>query len=305
MASGFLLASIAGFAILSGVLFERRLWCRYLCPLGRMAAVFSSTSLLEWRANISICNSSCRTNNCYKGKDETRGCPLYQGPFSLRSNQNCILCGNCVKICENNSPTLNLRIPGHELWAAAKPEHVTTIFLPVIIGTQFFRGLEQYHAAMIPLQQMYGHWGGLAVLLLTTVAASFLFVWICGKLAFWHLKDRGIRKSQLFSYAIVPLAFAFECGYQLRPLFSRMGQFFPTLGRQLGVPLDFLDFSTPVAAAKPWQMLIILAGVVASLLVQREIAKMHELVGRKHLSYSKSIPVLLLVFVYIGLFAVM
>ena len=143
------------------------------------------------------------------------------------------------------------------------------------------------------------------MLLLATVAVSFLFVGICGKLAFRHLKDTGIRKSHLFSYAIVPLAFVFECGYQLRPLFSRMGQFFPILGQQFGVPLEFLDFSTPAAAAKPWQILVVLLGVAVSLLVQREIAKVHERAGQKHLGYLKSIPVLLLASVYIGLFAVM
>jgi transcriptional regulator with AAA-type ATPase domain/polyferredoxin len=305
MTTGFLLMSIAGFAILSGVLFERRLWCRYLCPLGRLAAVFSTTSLLEWRANTSICNSSCRTNTCYKGGEGVRGCPLYQGPFSLRSNHNCILCGNCVKICANNSPALNLRIPGHELWAAVKPEQVTAVFLPIILGTQFFRGLEQYHASVSPLQQLYGHWGGLAVLLLTTIAASFLFVEAGGKLLFGRLKDTAVRKGHLFSYAIVPLAFAFEFGYQLRFLFSRMGQFFPILGRQFGVSLEFLDFSTPAAAAKPWQVFAVLVGVVVSLFVQREIARAQEVAGPRHLGSLKSVPVLLLASVYIGLFAVM
>ena len=124
----FLLASILGFAILSGVLYERRVWCRYLCPLGRLAATFSGCSVIEWRSNSSICNSTCKTNACYKGTEKVAGCPLYQGPFSLHSNQDCILCGNCVKICENASPAFNLRIPGHELWASLQPENRITSY---------------------------------------------------------------------------------------------------------------------------------------------------------------------------------
>jgi len=140
---------------------------------------------------------------------------------------------------------------------------------------------------------------------LSTIATSFLFVEICGKLAFGNLKNTGIRKSHLFSHAIVPLAFAFEFGYQLQPLFSRMGQFFPILGRQLGIPLEFLDFSTPAAAAKPWQVLIILFGVALSLLVQRAITIRQQTADQNHLSLIKSIPALVLAAFYIGLFAVM
>jgi len=305
LATGLLLGSIACMAALSGLLYERRLWCRYLCPLGRMAGVFSSTSLLEWRSNTSICNSSCRNNNCYKGSDNIRGCPLYQGPFSLRSNQNCILCGNCVKICEKNSPSLSLRIPGHELWAAAKPEQVTAIFIPVILGTQIFRGLEHYPNLVTPLQQLYNHWGGLAVLLLTTTALSFLFVEIGGRLAFGDLKDACIKKGHLFCYAIVPLVFTFEFGFQLQPLFSRMGQFFPVLGRQVGIPLDFLDFSTPAAAAKPWQVLVILLGVSVTLFCQRALAATQQSADQKYMNFRKTIPAIVLAVIYICLFIVM
>ena len=276
-ATGFLLLSILLGAVISGILFERRLWCRYLCPLGRLAAVFSSCSVIEWRVNSSICNSTCQSNACFKGTDDVPGCPIYQGPFSLRSNHNCILCGNCVKLCENASPALNVRIPGHELWAALKPERVSTIFFPVILGTQIFRGLEHTPLAQVLEGVTHSAWTALAIILLLAAAVSYYFIKGAGHLAFGKLQDTSIEKGALLTYALIPLGFTFELGYQLRPLFEEMGHFFPILGRQLGLDLTFLDFAAAAGSAKPWQTLCILLGMLVSLVILRILVKNHEI----------------------------
>jgi polyferredoxin len=276
MATGFLLLSISFFAILSGLIFERRLWCRYLCPLGKLGAVYSGCSIVEWRSNNSICNTTCNDNICYKGDTHNRGCPLYQGPFSLHSNQNCILCGRCVKLCPSDSPALNLRIPGHELWATLKPEKVTTIFVPVILGTQLFRGIEHvsfiqhFETSFLPMWAVY------ALLLLATTAASYAFTQISGTIAFGSLKNSYITKGSLFIHAITPLALAFEIVYQLNPLLTRFGHFLPTLGRQLGVNWEAWDFAYQPESIKPWQVLFILFGMAASTAFLKVLIKNHQ-----------------------------
>jgi len=306
LATGFLLLAIASFAVLSGILYERRLWCRYLCPLGRLAAVFSGCSIIEWRSNNSICNSTCKTNNCYKGDENTPGCPLYQGPFSLRSNQNCILCGNCVKACPNDSPSFNLRIPGHELWASLKPEKVTNIFVPVILGTQIFRGLE--HTALLYRLEsnMHSRWLLYAVLLLAATAISFGFARISGALSFGELRDTSIKKGELFGHAIIPLAFTFEFVYQLNPLLTRLGTFFPTLGRQIGLDLEFLNFTSGSGAVKAWQVLFILLGMSVSMVFLKILIRNHQDKEGEQLRYRRLryLPIVLLGCIYIGMFVV-
>jgi len=275
VATGLLLFSILFFAMLSGLFFERRLWCRYLCPLGTLGAVYSGCSIVEWRSNNSICNTTCKDNSCYKGDTHNRGCPLYQGPFSLHSNQNCILCGRCVKLCPNDSPALKLRIPGHELWAALKPEKVTIIFVPVILGTQIFRGIEhlsvfrQLGGVSLPMWAVY------AVLLLMTIAVSYVFTQISGVIAFGNLKNTSIRKGSLFMHAIIPLALAFEIAYQLNPLLTRLGHFLPTLGRQLGFNWELMDFAYRAESIKPWQVLLILFGMAASAVFLKVLIRNH------------------------------
>ena len=303
MATGFLLLVIAVFAILSGIFFERRLWCRYLCPLGTLGAIYSGCSIVEWRSNNSICNSTCKDNNCYKGDNATRGCPLYQGPFSLHSNQNCMLCGSCFKLCPNDSPALNLRIPGHELWAAFKPEKVTTIFVPAILGTQIFRGiehislLEKLKAGLMPMWSIY------AILLIAATAVSFAYLRISGAVVFGKLKDSSITKGDLFINAIIPLAFAYEIAYQLKPLLTRFGHFFPTLGRQLGFKWEFLDFAYQASSIKPWQVFFILLGMAVSMTFLRVLVKNHQEQGEKDSKNRfRILPIIILGSIYIWMF---
>ena len=306
MATGFLLLSIVAFAIMSGILYERRVWCRYLCPLGRLAATFSGCSVIEWRSNSSICNSTCKTNACYKGNAEVPGCPLYQGPFSLYSNQDCILCGNCVKICENASPAFNIRIPGHELWAAIKPEKVTSIFLPVIMGTQIFRGLE--HTAMSHALEsvMHSTWAAFAFLLIAATAISFLFVRLAGAVSFGPLKNSKINKGELFINCLIPLSFCFEIGYQLNPLLERLGHFLPIFGRQFGFDLEFFDFASGPGAAKPWQVLLILLGIIVAMGFLKILIKNHQEVPENGSQYKRLryMPIFFLGALYIWMFLV-
>ena len=46
--------------------FERRLWCRYLCPIGGMNGLFAKGAMTELRARQGVCASSCSTYHCFK-----------------------------------------------------------------------------------------------------------------------------------------------------------------------------------------------------------------------------------------------
>jgi transcriptional regulator with AAA-type ATPase domain/NAD-dependent dihydropyrimidine dehydrogenase PreA subunit len=268
-ATAFLLLGITTCAIAFGLIYQRRVWCRYLCPLGRLSGALSRFSVLELRSNTNVCNNDCTTHGCYVGDGEQSGCPMYEGPFSLSSNQDCILCGNCVKICPDRAPRLNLRLPGHELWTVLKPEHAMAVLVSVIVGTQLFRSLE---AAPIFRRLDAGlgqHWALLGLLMLGTTLLAYLFVTAVRSMVFSPVKDQKIEKTSLVAYALIPLAFSFELGYHLRPLLERAGLFIPVLGRQM-----------------------------ANRLVAR-----HQQDPPPGLAWRRRLPILLLVATYIWLFA--
>ena len=108
-------------ALLFSMFFKRRVWCRYICPLGAINALFSMPSILELRANRHVCMNRCVDQLCYNGDEQAIGCPMFRHPFLVDNNRDCILCGQCIKNCKLNSIHLNLRLAPQELWNLQSP----------------------------------------------------------------------------------------------------------------------------------------------------------------------------------------
>lgn len=70
--SSALLLLITSGATIGSLLYEKRFWCRYLCPVGGMFGLFSKLASTELRAQRGVCSAECtndRTNPyaCYVG----------------------------------------------------------------------------------------------------------------------------------------------------------------------------------------------------------------------------------------------
>ena len=119
--SSCLLLLITAGAVISSTVFEKRFWCRYLCPVGGMNGLFAKLSILELRAEAGTCSGSCSSYACFKGGPAdgeglaTAGCPLGTHPAHLSDNRNCVLCMTCTQACPNRSVQLRLRPPAADL----------------------------------------------------------------------------------------------------------------------------------------------------------------------------------------------
>ena len=119
--SSCLLLLITAGAVISSTVFEKRFWCRYLCPIGGMNGLFAKLSILELRAEVGTCSGSCSSYACFKGGPAdgeglaTEGCPLGTHPAHLSDNRNCVLCMTCTQACPNRSVQLRLRPPAADL----------------------------------------------------------------------------------------------------------------------------------------------------------------------------------------------
>ena len=119
--SSCLLLLITAGAVVGSLRFEKRFWCRYLCPVGGMNGLFAKLSILELRAQVGTCTGSCSSYACFKGGPAegeglaTAGCPLGTHPAHLGSNRNCVLCMSCAQACPHRSVQLSLRPPAADL----------------------------------------------------------------------------------------------------------------------------------------------------------------------------------------------
>ena len=125
--SSCLLLLITAGAVVGSLLFEKRFWCRFLCPIGGMNGLFAKLAITELRAEVGTCGGSCSTYACFKGGPAdgeglaTAGCPLGTHPAHLNDNRNCVLCLTCAAACPHRSVQLRLRPPAADLQRSMDP----------------------------------------------------------------------------------------------------------------------------------------------------------------------------------------
>ena len=127
-----ILLSLLFAIILTSLVYERRAFCRYLCPLGLVAALYSMVSLIGLRSNRKVCREECNLTGCIED------CPMFEIPRALDSNRNCNLCGKCVRHCPQQSMRLLLRRPVTELWQRWQPIRGEAIFIMALMALVFF-----------------------------------------------------------------------------------------------------------------------------------------------------------------------
>jgi transcriptional regulator with AAA-type ATPase domain len=138
-ATGILLLSLMGFAAFFCVMFQREVWCRYLCPLGSLGASYSVSSTVHVHANPGVCASQCTTHECFKGSDREAGCPMFHHPLYARDAHFCKLCFTCLRSCPHQSANIYLRPPLQDLWrlgdlgTSLVPFALVFFFLPLIM----------------------------------------------------------------------------------------------------------------------------------------------------------------------------
>ncbi len=133
-ATGMLLVIIIALSVIFCVLFERKTFCRYVCPLAGMLGTYAPVSIMEVRGNKKVCQTQCGQHLCYKGTEHAEGCPMFSYPASLSTNAECMMCFNCLKSCDNRGVQVNLRPPLQELWRQSEPLLSLSVFGVVMVG---------------------------------------------------------------------------------------------------------------------------------------------------------------------------
>jgi polyferredoxin len=106
---------IVGIASVSGLIFEKNTFCRYICPVGYLLGIFSKISVWGWRVkNKSVCKV-CRDKSCinekYTYQQNYKSCGVDLIRAEISDNSNCILCTGCLKTCKSYKTTSNTSRP--------------------------------------------------------------------------------------------------------------------------------------------------------------------------------------------------
>lgn len=130
-------------AVLVGFLYarERRVWCRYLCPVGPLLGIFSRLGCVSFEK---------------KGNHGTSGiCPTFINLSAKAASSNCIECFRCVMPGEPDSLHLRIRRPGREIEEIERREaNLWEVFF-LFVATGLALGAFHWQASPVYLQYKY------------------------------------------------------------------------------------------------------------------------------------------------------
>jgi transcriptional regulator with AAA-type ATPase domain/NAD-dependent dihydropyrimidine dehydrogenase PreA subunit len=274
--SSCLLLLITAGAVIFSLLFERRFWCRYLCPIGGMNGLFAKLSMIELRAQQGTCSAECTTYQCYKGGPpkgeglETEGCPLYSHPAQLEDNRDCVLCMTCLKACPHRSVELNLRPPGIELWTTHVPRSYEVALLLLLLAGIFLHRLPELQTLLalnLHLTEFWPHLG-VSVAVLAIAASIPLVAHGCIYLSQRTLKSRSFIE---LAYGYLPLVLGGNLAHYLQLGLGEAGKILPVAWATFGYSGEYLPvlIAHPVVITFLQGTTLIVSGLLTLLLTQK------------------------------------
>lgn len=110
-----LLGFIILLAFLMGLIFERRSFCLYACPVSGFQGLYSQFAMSEIRRRDAAICQQHKLKTCYVGSESGYGCPWMNTPFDFKKNTYCGMCLECFKSCPYDNMGFFLRPPGVDL----------------------------------------------------------------------------------------------------------------------------------------------------------------------------------------------
>ncbi|OGQ82674.1 MAG: hypothetical protein A3F90_19195 [Deltaproteobacteria bacterium RIFCSPLOWO2_12_FULL_60_19] len=278
-------------AVATGLFYQRRSFCRYVCPITGLQGLYSMLSPVALRARRrDQCLKECH-QDCYRGGEQAAGCPMFEFPMTMERNTFCNFCFECVKSCPPENIALTTRPFGQELWSAGALRRDAAYLAVALVGI-----------TTVVSAQMLAQWSGwisqlsrlipvdlrvlmkpVTYLAVTESAVFFLFslvafpavvwlaAWTTGKIA--GEQNGGVKQTFVaMASMFIPIGLAMHLAHNASHLLAEGPGAIPALTRTLNRYLPF-DFGTPhwqsAAVASPeaisWlQMLLILGGFALS-----------------------------------------
>ena len=98
-------------AVALAVVYKKRVFCRYVCPVGGIFGLYSMTAPLALTArDPTVCQSRCQNKDC------AAACTWFQFAPHMDRGAECSLCLDCVRACPHDNLALRTQPIGRDLW---------------------------------------------------------------------------------------------------------------------------------------------------------------------------------------------
>jgi len=216
-ATGALLLLLTGGTLAAMVLYRRRSWCRYLCPLGGLSGLYSMCSIMELRPHGELCRKTCRARRCSRGEV----CPVFEHPPALASSQHCILCGSCVKQCPHGGLSWRFRAPFRELASLEQRAPAEGLFALILVMLVFIQTASmssifpQYMKRFIEGTFIKSYHLAFSINFIGLLAVGAGLFVICCSIGTRSSREPFRVHFSSFGYALIPLGLAGHLAHNL------------------------------------------------------------------------------------------
>ncbi|MHB8779397.1 MAG: 4Fe-4S binding protein [Anaerolineales bacterium] len=245
------LAAMLSAAIGLSTIFERRSFCRYLCPVGGFIGLYSQTAPIELRIKDKQVCVTCDGKPCYNGSQTGYGCPWDVFPGGLTKNTYCGLCMECIRTCPHDNIAINLRPFSADL---AKPS---------VRIDEAFKAFIMLGSAMIYAGVLLGPWGALkdaaynvgtsAWLIYAIIFLAIIFVILPGLFTLGILQTKSVfplkQRFASLATALIPLGLMFWVAFSLSFVLTNASYILASLSDPLGLGWNL--FGTANVAWQP------------------------------------------------------
>ncbi len=194
-ATGILFIALMAISALCCLVFQREVWCRYLCPLGGLGAAYSVSSMVHIRANPDVCSSQCKTHECFKGTGTFSGCPVFHHPLFIREAHFCKMCLECMRACPHQSPKPYVRPPLQGVWRVDDLSPALVTFAVVV----FFQGLVTLAAPRLGWTQSLAGYTALSLMAFTAA------VWLGAVLPGFLTRESNMTVASRIAFGMLML----------------------------------------------------------------------------------------------------
>jgi len=286
--SGLLLLMLTTAVVVSGALYQRRAFCKYLCFLGGLAGNYGRTGMVALRADPAICATCTSQAACYNGTESVAPCPLSTYVRTMDSSDGCNLCANCVKACPHDAITLTLRPPTRELWFVRRPRIEESLLAMAIMGIVLIQNLTMLSVwddvldAVATTTRVTQPSVVFTVAFAVAVALPVGLLVLAARVAAPHSKESVRNNVARFGYALIPLDIAGHLAHNLFHLLAEGGAVVTTVGGLVGLGGPADPAVASAGTIQVLQYLLLAAGVAGSLYTAHRIARArHHLAARR------------------------
>jgi polyferredoxin len=279
--TGVVLAAMLFAALGLSIVFERRSFCRYLCPVGGFIGLYSQTAPLELRIKDKQICATCEGKPCYNGSAAGYGCPWDVFPGGLTKNSYCGLCMECIRTCPHDNIAVNARPFSADL---AKPSARMD---------EAFKAFIMLGSAMIYAGVLLGPWGILkdaayhvgtsAWFVYAAVFLAIIFAVMPSLFSLCVTRFENLnsfkKRFAILSTALIPLGLMFWVAFSLSFVLTNASYILASLSDPLGLGWNLFGTANTAwqpmltSVLAPGQTLALVGGLVWSARTAQKAAR--------------------------------